>query len=172
MENFKTGKELGLKPIKLNTKGSTKELDDLHKEINETLYFYYMFKINPLTQLHLLDTVTGIGETVGKIVWPKDKGERRNELLKVLREYYKALKQYNPPTDKQEVEENDKRVSGFLVSSYLKEKKQALWNIEADEDEFFIGWLKKLRIFCRTYTPSKTLISVYEEIIDRLKYKP
>ena len=158
--DFKTGKEIVLHPIKLKERGFEREIDELQTEINGILFFYYTLKINPLTKNFLLNELKRIGESVKDV---ESKGKRKEELLGVLRNYYRILNQYVPQTDRNSILDNDKRVSKYLVSRYLTEKDKFGRDATPSED-FCFNWLKKIRKFVKTYVPSRSLLKTYKEL--------
>jgi len=153
-------KEIGITQIRLESKGSTKELDALQEEFNDEVFFYFFFDINTKTKNHLLYKIEQIGKKAKELNWPLSKGKRREEFIQALRNRYRLLKQYVP-------EDNDEAVCKMMVARYLKGKKECI----CLDDVFYQNWLIMLNRFLKTYVPNESLKSVYFEVLKYFENK-
>ena len=154
---MKTGKEIGLLPIKLKNKYGSKEIDNLQKEINELLYFFYFKYVNKTAKNYLLQMLIQFGIDLKNIDQPlaKKSSSKKDELIEILRKYYTTLKAYYPDEDI----ELEQKMSKMVVSQYLKAKKEGF------PFKDYLEWLYNIKLFASLYTVTDSLKSVQKEII-------
>lgn len=162
----KTGINIGIKPIKLTEKGSTKDLDALQEEINAVMYFYSTFLISNRAKRYILDRIEDVGKRTKNISWPRSKGKRKDEFLERLRGVYSNVKSYSSTTPD---EQTDDLVSKMVVSRFLKDKVK---NEGCVNEDMCFYWIKYIREFIKAYCPTKSLIGVYKECVKYLSENP
>ena len=64
---MKLGKELGIIPIKLNTKYSNKEIDSILERVNEILYFFNFLYYNSRVAEYVKQNIANLGQQLKNI---------------------------------------------------------------------------------------------------------
>lgn len=155
---YKKGNELGISPIKLDNKNSTKQLDELYYHINNILYYFSILYIDKQAQKYILDEIIDVGNRVKDISWPLAKGNRKAELLTKLREKYKEISSNSPIVDDSFFLIVDK-MGKFQLSKFIKNKENGL----NDEDK--LKWLKNNKMFVKIYGYNSSIASISKEIL-------
>ena len=153
---MKTGKDLGIMPLKLQNKVSNKELDELFNNIQDEIYFFGLLYYNKSVKQYMMDKLTDVGKKISQLSVNEMVGKRKQELLQVLRKYYQILKKYEVDDDI----EQEAKMSKFQVSMFLREKQTPV-----EFEEFYIKWLKKLHKLNTFYVLGDSLKSVNKECI-------
>lgn len=161
--SYSIGKDIGITPIKLENKYSTKELNEIHLKANELFYFYSTLYITPFVKTYLLEKIVQLGNELKSIDWPLAKGKRKEEFRTKLGEIYKSLLKYYPDGDKKEIEE---KMNKYLTSRFLKEKKENRFT-----EDIAFKWIKIIRQFALTYSVDSNLVGVQNECLEWLKVK-
>ena len=162
---FKLGKDIEVKPIKLENKYSTKELNDIYTKVNELLYFYSTLYITTKAKQYIIKRIVEWGNELKDIVWPMSKGKRREELRNKMGVIYKALVQYNPNEDKDKEIAIEFNMNKYLTSRFIYDKQNGM------TEEIAFKWIKTIRQFAQTNRVDNNLISVQNECLDWLKVK-
>lgn len=163
MDNLKLGKDLGISPLKFSNKYSTKELEELIKKLQDILYFFSTLYITQKAKDYLLEKLIEIGKATNDIVWPIEKGKRKEELRKKLTELYYSIKNYCPTNDYSKTCVFEWKMNQYLTSRFINEKKVA-----GMTDDFAIKWIKLIKQFFRIYGVNKCLKSCYDECLKHL----
>lgn len=152
-------RDLEIHCIVPDNKYSNKQIDNILSGINSIIYFFYFLYINTRAKETILSDFRRLGKELSEISLPKgDDGKikRKNELLSKLRNYYKKLNSYVPDDN----EDTIKRTNQYLVSQFIKEKKEK----ELTElDDFYMEWLRKTKDFSRCYNTTLSLKTVNKE---------
>ena len=156
------GKDYGITPIKLENKYSTKEMDEILKDINDVLYFFSYLFIGKSAREYILNKLEDAGKKLNNYSPPIPKAQRKKELLEKLRELYRNVKKILP-YDSPNFNNLELKMSGFLVAKFVKQKQQGL----TVDDKLY--WLKTINTFSQVYTPSESLISVNNELLNYFK---
>lgn len=160
---FKLGKDIEVKPIKLENKYSTKELNDIYTKVNELLYFYSTLYITEKAKQYIIKRIVELGNELKDIVWPMSKGKRREELRNKMGVIYKALVQYNPNEDKDRKYTIEYNMNKYLTSRFLYDKQNEM------TEEIAFKWIKTIRQFAQTNRVDNNLISVQNECLEYLR---
>lgn len=166
MENFKRLKDLDVLPIKLENKFGCKEVDSIHRKINDIIYFFNFFFITESARKFLLDIITECGTELKKINEPlaKASSSRKKELREKLLNYYNIILHYSPPSDNDtNVQASVVKMNKMVVAQFLKDKQEGL------DDEKVINWLRKIKYFAKVYQPTDSLIMVNNELLANFK---
>ena len=160
-------KDLGINPIKLDSKYGNKEIDNILHKANDLLYFFNLLYITDTAKSYILAQIKILGTELNNISMSlaQKSSSRKEELRTKLLDIYQKLNSYNPPSD------NDINVVGTVekmnrmqVAMYLKQKKESNMT---DDDRF--EWLRKIKMFSNAYDVSDGLKSVNNEILDSFK---
>lgn len=163
--SYSLGKDIGIAPIKLENKYSTKELNEIHLKVNELLYFYSTLFITDKAKEYLLEKIVQLGNELKSIVWPLSKGKRKEEFRTKLGEIYKSLLDYKTNGDKDRLYMIESNMNKYLTSRFLKDKNLLL------TDDVAFKWIKIIRQFALTYRVDSNLVGVQNECLEWLKVK-
>lgn len=163
--SYSLGKDIGLMPIKLENKYSTKELNEIHLKANELFYFYSTLFITDKAKEYLLEKILQLGNELKNIDWPLSKGKRKEEFRTKLGEIYKSLLNYKTNGDKDRLYMIESNMNKYLTSRFLKDKKLLL------TDDVAFKWIKIIRQFALTYRVDSNLVSVQNECLEWLIVK-
>lgn len=163
--SYSLGKDIGLVPIKLENKYSTKELNEIHLKANELFYFYSTLYITDKTKEYLLEKIVQLGNELKNIDWPLSKGKRKEEFRTKLGEIYKSLLNYKTNGDKDRLYMIESNMNKYLTSRFLKDKNLLL------TDDVAFKWIKIIRQFALTYRVDSNLVGVQNECLEWLKVK-
>lgn len=159
-------KDLGINPIKLDSKYGNKEIDNILHKANDLLYFFNLLYITDTAKAYIQSQIKVLGTELKNVSMSmaQKSSSRKEELRTKLLDIYQKLNSYNPPSD------NDINVVGIVekmnrmqVAMFLKEKKEGLDNEKKFE------WLRKIQMFSNAYDVSDGLKSVNMEILDSFK---
>lgn len=159
-------KDLGINPIKLDSKYGNKEIDNILHKANGLLFFFNLLYITDTAKAYIQSQIKVLGTDLKNvsISMAQKSSSRKDELRTKLLDIYQKLNSYNPPSD------NDINVVGIVekmnrmqVAMFLKEKKEGLDNEKKFE------WLRKIQMFSNAYDVSDGLKSVNMEILDSFK---
>lgn len=159
-------KDLGINPIKLDSKYSNKEIDNILHKANDLLYFFNLLYITDTAKTYIQSQIKVLGTDLKNVSMSiaQKSSSRKEELRIKLLDIYQKLNSYNPPSD------NDINVVGIVekmnrmqVAMFLKEKKEGLDNEKKFE------WLRKIQMFSNAYDVSDGLKSVNNEILGSFK---
>lgn len=160
-------KDLEISVIKPQNHNSTKELDFILEEINSIIYTFYFLYINENSLNYIFNSFVKCGQILNVMELSDKQENRKKEILKTLRRYYKILKDYEPDNDENTIV----RMNHYYTSQFLREKRE-LEGKESDEAEwrvFYINWLQKTKEFSKYYKIEKCLQSVNNEAINYFK---
>ena len=155
-------KDLGINPIKLDSKYGNKEIDNILHKANDLLYFFNLLYITDTAKTYIQSQIKILGTDLKDVSMSmaQKSSSRKEELRTKLLDIYQKLNSYNPPSD------NDINVVGIVekmnrmqVAMFLKEKKEGLDNEKKFE------WLRKIQMFSNAYDVSDGLKSVNNEIL-------
>lgn len=163
--SYSLGKDIGIAPIKLENKYSTKELNEIHLKVNELLYFYSTLFITDKAKEYLLEKIVQLGNELKTIDWPLSKGKRKEELRAKLGEVYKSLLNYKTNGDKDRLYMIESNMNKYLTSRFLKDKNLLL------TDDVAFKWIKIIRQFALTYRVDSNLVGVQNECLEWLIVK-
>lgn len=159
-------KDLGINPIKLDSKYGNKEIDNILHKANDLLFFFNLLYITDTAKTYIQSQIKILGTDLKNVSMSlaQKSSSRKEELRTKLLDIYQKLNSYNPPSD------NDINVVGTVekmnrmqVAMFLKEKKEGLDNEKKFE------WLRKIQMFSNAYDVSDGLKSVNNEILDSFK---
>lgn len=159
-------KDLGVNPIKLDSKYGNKEIDNILHKANDLLFFFNLLYITDTAKTYIQSQIKVLGTDLKNVSMSmaQKSSSRKEELRTKLLDIYQKLNSYNPPSD------NDINVVGIVekmnrmqVAMFLKEKKEGLDNEKKFE------WLRKIQMFSNAYDVSEGLKSVNNEILDSFK---
>ena len=159
-------KDLGINPIKLDSKYGNKEIDNILHKANDLLYFFNLLYITDTAKAYIQSQIKVFGTDLKNVSMSiaQKSSSRKEELRIKLLDIYQKLNSYNPPSD------NDINVVGIVekmnrmqVAMFLKEKKEGLDNEKKFE------WLRKIQMFSNAYDVSDGLKSVNNEILGSFK---
>lgn len=159
-------KDLGINPIKLDSKYGNKEIDNILHKANDLLFFFNLLYITDTAKTYIQSQIKILGTDLKNVSMSlaQKSSSRKEELRTKLLDIYQKLNSYNPPSD------NDINVVGIVekmnrmqVAMFLKEKKEGLDNEKKFE------WLRKIQMFSNAYDVSDGLKSVNNEILDSFK---
>lgn len=159
-------KDLGINPIKLDSKYGNKEIDNILHKANDLLYFFNLLYITDTAKTYIQSQIKILGTDLKNVSMSmaQKSSSRKDELRTKLLDIYQKLNSYNPPSD------NDINVVGIVekmnrmqVAMFLKEKKEGLDNEKKFE------WLRKIQMFSNAYDVSDGLKSVNNEILNSFK---
>lgn len=159
-------KDLGINPIKLDSKYGNKEIDNILHKANDLLYFFNLLYITDTAKTYIQSQIKILGTDLKNVSMSmaQKSSSRKEELRTKLLDIYQKLNSYNPPSD------NDINVVGIVekmnrmqVAMFLKEKKEGLDNEKKFE------WLRKIQMFSNAYDVSDGLKSVNNEILNSFK---
>lgn len=159
-------KDLGINPIKLDSKYGNKEIDNILHKANDLLYFFNLLYITDTAKTYIQSQIKVLGTELKNvsISMAQKSSNRKEELRTKLLDMYQKLNSYYPPSD------NDINVVGIVekmnrmqVAMFLKEKKEGLDNEKKFE------WLRKIQMFSNAYDVSDGLKSVNNEILGSFK---
>lgn len=159
-------KDLGINPIKLDSKYGNKEIDNVLHKANDLLYFFNLLYITETAKVYIQSQIKILGTDLKNvsISLAQKSSSRKEELRTKLLDIYQKLNSYYPPSD------NDINVVGIVekmnrmqVAMFLKEKKEGLDNEKKFE------WLRKIQMFSNAYDTSDGLKSVNNEILNSFK---
>lgn len=125
---WKQGKDIGITPIKLENKPTTKELDDCIFQTNDLLYFWSGRYISPAARETILSEIVEIGSSIPKSL-PQDKAKRQMETLSKLRQIYRTVQKYSPDRYEDNAEAIQKMLN-YQVSNFIRNKQNL-----TDEDK-------------------------------------
>lgn len=164
--SYSLGKDIGLVPIKLENKYSTKELNEIHLKANELLYFYSTLYITDKAKEYLINKIIELGNELKSIDWPLSKGKRKEEFRTKLGIIYKSLLNYKTNGDKDRLYMIESNMNKYLTSRFLKEKKENRFT-----EDIAFKWIKIIRQFALTYRVDINLVGVQDECLEWLKVK-
>lgn len=159
-------KDLGINPIKLDSKYGNKEIDNILHKANDLLYFFNLLYITDTAKTYIQSQIKILGTDLKNVSMSmaQKSSSRKEELRTKLLDIYQKLNGYYPPSD------NDINVVGIVekmnrmqVAMFLKEKKEGLDNEKKFE------WLRKIQMFSNAYDVSDGLKSVNNEILNSFK---
>ena len=159
-------KDLGINPIKLDSKYGNKEIDTILHKANDLLFFFNLLYITDTAKTYIQSQIKILGTDLKNVSMSlaQKSSSRKEELRTKLLDIYQKLNSYNPPSD------NDINVIGIVekmnrmqVAMFLKEKKEGLDNEKKFE------WLRKTQMFSNAYDVSDGLKSVNNEILGSFK---
>lgn len=159
-------KDLGINPIKLDSKYGNKEIDNILHKANDLLFFFNLLYITDTAKTYIQSHIKILGTDLKNVSMSlaQKSSSRKEELRTKLLDIYQKLNSYNPPSD------NDINVVGIVekmnrmqVAMFLKEKKEGLDNEKKFE------WLRKIQMFSNAYDVSDGLKSVNNEILGSFK---
>lgn len=159
-------KDLGINPIKLDSKYGNKEIDNILHKANDLLFFFNLLYITDTAKTYIQSQIKILGTDLKNVSMSlsQKSSSRKEELRTKLLDIYQKLNSYNPPSD------NDINVVGIVekmnrmqVAMFLKEKKEGLDNEKKFE------WLRKIQMFSNAYDVSDGLKSVNNEILGSFK---
>lgn len=159
-------KDLGINPIKLDSKYGNKEIDNILHKANDLLFFFNLLYITDTAKSYIQSHIKVWGTDLKNVSMSmaQKSSSRKEELRTKLLDIYQKLNSYNPPSD------NDINVVGIVekmnrmqVAMFLKEKKEGLDNEKKFE------WLRKIQMFSNAYDVSDGLKSVNNEILGSFK---
>ena len=159
-------KDLGINPIKLDSKYGNKEIDNILHKANDLLFFFNLLYITDTAKTYIQSQIKILGTDLKNVSMSlsQKSSSRKEELRTKLLDIYQKLNSYNPPSD------NDINVVGIVekmnrmqVAIFLKEKKEGLDNEKKFE------WLRKIQMFSNAYDVSDGMKSVNNEILGSFK---
>lgn len=149
---MKKGKEIGVRPIKLENKFSNRVLDAIQSETNSMLFDYCLLYMTNGMKEYLLQRLSEFGERLQEI----PSNPRKEELLTKMREIYRELKGYYSDDDRETI----RRMNGFLVSEFLREKNDGL------TEEVAVKWLRRIKTLSNLMPIERNLLGVHKECLE------
>lgn len=159
-------KDLGINPIKLDSKYGNKEIDNILHKANDLLYFFNLLYITDTAKTYIQSQIKVLGTELKNVSMSmaQKSSSRKEELRTKLLDIYQKLNSYNPPSDNDiNVVSIVEKMNRMQVAMFLKEKKESLDNEKKFE------WLRKIQMFSNAYDVSDGLKSVNNEILDSFK---
>ena len=159
-------KDLGINPIKLESKYGNKDIDNILHEANYLLYFFNLLYITDTAKTYIQSQIKVLGTELKNISMSiaQKSSSRKEELRTKLLDIYQKLNSYNPPSDNDiNVIATVEKMNRMQVAMFLKEKKEGLDNEKKFE------WLRKIQMFSNAYDVSDGLKSVNNEILGSFK---
>lgn len=159
-------KDLGINPIKLDSKYGNKEIDNILHKANDLLYFFNLLYITDTAKTYIQSQIKVLGTDLKNVSMSmaQKSSSRKEELRTKLLDIYQKLNSYNPPSDNDiNVVSIVEKMNRMQVAMFLKEKKECLDNEKKFE------WLRKIQMFSNAYDVSDGLKSVNNEILGSFK---
>lgn len=159
-------KDLGVNPIKLDSKYGNKEIDNILHKANDLLYFFNLLYITDTAKTYIQFQIKILGTDLKNVSMSmaQKSSSRKEELRTKLLDIYQKLNSYYPPSDNDiNVVSIVEKMNRMQVAMFLKEKKEGLDNEKKFE------WLRKIQMFSNAYDVSDGLKSVNNEILDSFK---
>ena len=159
-------KDLGINPIKLDSKYGNKEIDNILHKANDLLFFFNLLYITDTAKAYIQSKIKVLGTDLKNVSMPiaQKLSSRKEELKTKLLDIYQKLNSYNPPSDNDiNVVSIVEKMNRMQVAMFLKEKKEGLDNEKKFE------WLRKIQMFSNAYDVSDGLKSVNNEILGSFK---
>lgn len=151
------GNELGIAPLKLESKWSTKEVEEIVRKVNELLYFFRWCLITPKVKTFIDGRLVKYCNEAQAI--PISQGDqkvkKRNELVSKLMALQVRLSSYQPDNDPTA----DERACKYQVGAYLRQK-------DGMTTEDRLALIRKFKVFSTFYKPTTSLQSVQRELLD------
>ena len=160
-DDLKLGKDLGIAPIKLESKFGNKDVDDIQKKVNEILYFFKNLYITESVKNMLMTHIVELGKELNEVNMPLAKGKmnRKVELREKMINIYTNLKKYIPNCNPVYNDNMVYKMNKYLVAQFLKEKQEkGIINYN-----MAIDWIKKIKIFSDYYDVCSSLRNCQEE---------
>ena len=159
-------KDLGINPIKLDSKYGNKEIDNILHKANDLLFFFNLLYITDTAKTYIQSQIKVLGTDLKNVSMSmaQKSSSRKDELRTKLLDIYQKLNSYNPPSDNDiNVVSIVEKMNRMQVAMFLKEKKEGLDNEKKFE------WLRKIQMFSNAYDVSDGLKSVNDEILGSFK---
>lgn len=159
-------KDLGILPIKLDSKYGNKDIDSILHKANDLLYFFNLMYITDTAKSYILTQIKILGTDLKNVnmQMAQKSSSRKDELRAKLLDVYSKLNGYYPPSDNDiNVVNAVDRMNRMQVAMYLKEKKEGL------DDEKKFEWISKIKMFSKAYDVDKSLTSVMNELLDSFR---
>lgn len=159
-------KDLGINPIKLDSKYGNKEIDNILHKANDLLFFFNLLYITDTAKTYIQSQIKVLGTELKNVSMSmaQKSSSRKEELRTKLLDIYQKLNSYYPPSDNDiNVVSIVEKMNRMQVAMFLKEKKEGLDNEKKFE------WLRKIQMFSNAYDVSDGLKSVNNEILDSFK---
>lgn len=159
-------KDLGINPIKLDSKYGNKEIDNILHKANDLLFFFNLLYITDTAKAYIQSQIKVLGTDLKNVSMSmaQKSSSRKEELRTKLLDIYQKLNSYNPPSDNDiNVVSIVEKMNRMQVAMFLKEKKEGLDNEKKFE------WLRKIQMFSAAYDVSDGLKSVNNEILGSFK---
>jgi hypothetical protein len=157
-------KDLGISPIKLDSKYGNKDIDNILHKANDLLFFFNLLYITETAKSYILTQIKVLGTDLKNVSMSmaQKSSSRKDELRAKLLDAYSKLNSYYPPSDNDiNVVNAVEKMNRMQVAMYLKQKKES---VMTDEDRF--EWIRKIQMFSKAYDISDGLKSVNKEILD------
>lgn len=143
---LKLGKELGLKPVRTQSKEGTQQLKELHYKINDTLYKWsgrFLFQVDAE---QVFAELCEYGKELNALVVPEKASAKKTEIVNVLRKVCTELRGYCREEQTSEDLELMQKAINFWLHSFIEEKQKG-----AIPTEKIIELLTECsRLWCRT----------------------
>ena len=159
-------KDLGINPIKLDSKYGNNEIDNILHKANDLLYFFNLLYITETAKAYIQSQIKILGTDLKNVSMSmaQKSSSRKEELRTKLLDIYQKLNSYYPPSDNDiNVVDIVEKMNRMQVAMFLKEKKEGLDNEKKFE------WLRKIQMFSNAYDVSDGLKSVNNEILGSFK---
>ena len=103
-------KDLGINPIKLDSKYGNKEIDNILHKANDLLFFFNLLYITDTAKTYIQSQIKILGTELKNvsISMAQKSSNRKEELRTKLLDIYQKLNSYYPPSD------NDINVVGIV----------------------------------------------------------
>ena len=160
-------KDLEISVIKPQNHNSTKELDFILESINDIIYFFYFLFISKSSKDYIYTKFVEFGQQLNVMEVSDKQQIRLNEILNVLRKYFKILRDYKPDDDAETI----RKMNNFFTSQFLREKRELEGkdSNSNDWDTLYQNWLIKTKQFAKYYPVEKCLQSVNQECLEYFK---
>lgn len=163
---MKTGKELGVEPIKCEAKEGTDKLKALHFQINDILYKNKGKYIDQKLAYSMYTDLCALGVQLDELEVPERARAKKKELLSKLRPICTNLKEYRKlPMTMEDVPQMQKAL-GFFVHCYIDAKEND--NIKPEEVLALLVESRRLwDAFCayEQYLKTDTFIKINGELL-------
>lgn len=152
------GFDVGVTPIKPQTKISSAQLDVILRSVNDVMYFYRNLHINTRARDEIMDTIKVYGKELRGMNLPKDSkvAARRDELIDALLDIYSKVKECPGAL----ADSTKEKMCKYRLAMYLKDKEAGM-----DEEKKF-KWLQDNIHFAKVYGTNERTSSIQNELLE------
>ena len=166
--NHKIGKDIGIKPIKLENHKTCKEIDEILYEVNDLLYFFSFLYLNSSARATILASLKTNAEKLKALSFPRatstEWNARRDEILQKMREIYRSVEKEVDIEDDVNWDACLIKMSKMKMSMFLKDKQE-----NKLDDKTIYNWLTDNLYFTKVYGVTPQIKSIQDELLNHFK---